>query len=553
MLFILTTLALSPLLLNAVLVYGSSLADRGDHSVQVDGATVTGTVNGSVESFLGIPYAQPPLGELRFQLPQLIASYDGAVNATGFGNQCIQSAVAFPPDVPSEILESISELSGFFTANPDVPQSEDCLNLNVIRPANTSADAQLPVLVWIYGGAFAVGSNAMPAYDGSHVVQRSIDLGEPIIYVAINYRLNIFGFLGGQQVKDVGVGNLGLQDQRASLRWVQKFIPSFGGDPTKVTIWGESAGAISVSLHMLTNGGDTEGLFRAGIMNSGSPVPTGDISKLQGTYDSVVEQVGCANSSDTLDCLRGVSSDSLVEAGNGIPLGLSYTGLATPLMPHADGKFLAAPPQQLAREGELAKIPFITGDVIDEGTFFSIGSLNVTTDDEFASYLAQAWFPGASASDLAPVLSLYPSDPAAGSPFNTGSANAFTPEYKRIAAVQGDWFFNAPRRQLLDKYSSTQTAYTFLYSRGSFPGLGHVHTSDLLTAFGPGDMTDYFVRFVNDLDPNGGTEVQWPKFDTATRSALQFSDGDSAVQVVEDSARLDGTDVLTSLSVRFVF
>ncbi|KAI0738668.1 carotenoid ester lipase precursor [Daedaleopsis nitida] len=555
---------LAAFLLGAVpvarLVHGYALTGRAaDSSVQLDQAAVVGTIDGAVESFLGIPFAQPPVGDLRLRLPQLLTSYQGTVDATAFGNQCIQQPLLFPPDVPVEILQDIAPLVSLFAANADVPQSEDCLYLNVIRPANTSADARLPVLVWIYGGAFTIGSNAMQvlsswlAYDGTAIVQRSIDIGEPVIYIAVNYRLNVFGFLGGKEVKEAGIGNLGLQDQRTGLHWVQKFISAFGGDPTKVTIWGESAGAISVSLQMLTNGGNTEGLFRAGIMSSGSPVPTGDITEIQSTYDFVVDQVGCSGSSNTLACLRTVSSDDLLKAANNTPSAVSFAGLATPYMPRADGVFITEPPQKLAVEGKLAKVPFITGDVIDEATLFSIGSLNVTTDAEFTDFLTQVWFPGASPADVSPVLALYPSDPAAGSPFNTGTANAFSPQFKRIAAVQGDWFFNAPRRQLLTRYSSTQATYTFLSARGNFPGLGDVHGSDLLTAYGPGDMTDYFVRFVNDLDPNGASGVQWPKFSPATRQALQFNDGDPTLEVVPDIARLNGTAALFGLSLKFPF
>ncbi|KAI0699612.1 carotenoid ester lipase precursor [Cerioporus squamosus] len=521
--------------------------------VQLDQATVVGTSAGSVESFLGIPYAQPPIGDLRLRLPQLIDSYNGTLNATVLGNQCIQQALVVPPNLPQEVLEDIAPLLTTFGVAPNVTQSEDCLNLNVIRPANVSADAKLPVLFWIYGGGFATGSNAFPAYNGTAIVQRSIDLNEPVIFVALNYRLNVFGFLGGEEIKDAGLGNLGLQDQRTALRWVNKFIEAFGGDPTKVTIWGESAGSISVFLHLFTNGGDTEGLFRAGFMNSGSSVPTGDISEVQGTYDFVVDQVGCSDANDTLACLRTVSTDSLLAAANNTPSFIGFQGLAVPFMPRADGVFVTLPPAELPLKAEMADVSFIIGDVKDEGTIFSLGSFNITTDDEFASYVSQNWFPGSSVADLNATLQLYPSDPAAGSPFDTGDANTFTPEYKRIAAVQGDWFFQAPRRQFLDAFSANRTAYNFLSARGNFSGIGDAHTTDLLNAFGPGDMTDFFVRFVNDLDPNGDSGVQWPPYNTTARATLQFNDGAVPLNITVDDERIAGTDELASLSLRFPF
>ena len=263
-------------------------------------------------------------------------------------------------------------------------------------------------------------------------------------------------------------------------------------------------------------------MFRAGIMSSGSSVPTGDITELQGTYDFVVDQVGCSGSNDTLACLRTVSTDSLLAAANNTPSFIGFSvrahllfiryagltvrvqGLATPYFPRADGAFVTLPPGELSLEAEAADVPFIigtsipassvlgfnrvhgsSGDVKDEGTLFSLGSLNITyafpshgypgtnvrmlththrTDDEVASYISETWFPGSSLADLNKTLELYPSDPAAGSPFDTGDTNAFTPEYKRIAAIQGDWFFNGPRRQFLDAFSANRTAYNFCAS-----------------------------------------------------------------------------------------
>ncbi|RPD58751.1 carotenoid ester lipase precursor [Lentinus tigrinus ALCF2SS1-6] len=511
----------------------SALRTRWNPGVQLDQANVVGRPEGSTESFLGIPYAQPPIRDLRLRLPQIITSYNGTINATSFGNQCIQQAAPLGPNIPSEVLQGLSVLGTVFDTNVDVPQSEDCLNLNIIRPANVSRNEKLPVLFWIYGGGFGDGSNSMAEYNGTVIVQRSIEIGEPVIWVAVNYRLHVFGFLGGHEVKEAGLGNLGLHDQRTALRWVQKYIHSFGGDPEKVTIWGESAGAMSVFLQMSANHGDPGGLFRAGIMSSGSAIPAGDIdSDLQDTYDFVVQKVQCANATDTLACLRTVPAAALLDAANNTTSVNGFQGLATPYMPRADGKFVTVPPQELVEQRTLAKIPFIIGDVQDEGTLFSLGNLNITTDEELSSYLKTFWFPGASDSDIKEMLKLYPSDPAEGSPFGTGQMNAFTPENKRIAAIQGDWFFNAPRRRLLDKFSSIQPVYNFCK---------------------PGDMTDYFIHFVNHLDPSSASGVQWPRYNSSARLTLQFNDGNVPLNVTVDNARLAGTSMLASLSLRFPF
>ncbi|RPD58752.1 carotenoid ester lipase precursor [Lentinus tigrinus ALCF2SS1-6] len=524
--------------------------------VRLDQATVLGTTNGSTESFLGIPYAEAPVGDLRLRLPKLISSYNGTINARTFGNQCLQegSSGGISPDIPPEVLESLATIGAAVSPNMNVPQSEDCLNLNVIRPANLTNHEKLPVLFWIYGGGFSDGSNAVTFYNGTAIVERSIEIGEPIIWVAVNYRVTVFGFLGGREVKEAGLGNLGLHDQRTALRWVQKFIPSFGGDPQKVTIWGESAGSASVFFQMVANSGNTEGLFRGGIMSSGSAVHTGSITEpdVQSTYDFIVEQAGCANATDTLACLRTVPVDNLLAAANNsIPS--SFKGLAIPYFPHADGIFLTGPSQELVKAGILADIPFIIGDVQDEGTIFSLGNLNITTEQELTSYIQAFWLPGASSGDIEGILKLYPSDPAAGSPFNTGEANAFTPEYKRISAIQGDLFFQAPRRQVLDKVSSRQLAYNFLSARRNFSGVGYAHGSDLFNVFSPGDMTDYFIRFVANQDPNGASAVYWPPYNTSARLTLQFNDGDTPLNVTADTERLPGTSALSKLSLRFPF
>ena len=168
---------------------------------------------------------------------------------------------------------------------------EDCLTVNVQRPAGTKADAKLPVLFWIFGGGFELGSTAM--YDGASLVAESVAQGKPIVFVAVNYRVGGFGFMPGKEVLEDGSANLGLLDQRLGLQWVADNIAAFGGDPEKVTIWGESAGAISVLDQMMLYDGDNsykgKPLFRAGIMNSGSIVPADpvDCPKGQAIYDRV--------------------------------------------------------------------------------------------------------------------------------------------------------------------------------------------------------------------------------------------------------------------------
>ncbi|KAI0352094.1 carotenoid ester lipase precursor [Trametes cingulata] len=552
-------------LLNSLLCASAFATVYADNSttVQLDGATVIGTTDGVVDQFLGIPFAQPPIGKLRLQLPQPVAPYTGVINATTFGNQCLQQTLTLPDlpsNLPPEIPAFLQALLALEDAGP--PQSEDCLNINVIVPAGTTPDAKLPVAVvrplssfcladTHTSCGFQIGSNAVEP--GAVVVNRSIEIGQPTIFVAMNYRLSAFGFLGGREVQAAGIGNLGLQDQREALRWVQKYISAFGGDPTKVTIWGESAGAISVALHMITNGGNTEGLFRAGWMESGSVYPSADITTLQPTFDSIAASVGCASAPDVLECIREAPVDALKAASDNTSTILSFQGLNTPWFPRVDGVFLQDNPMQLVLNGTVAQIPIVMGNNEDEGTLFSLASFNITTDDEFAGYVKQVYFPNATDAEVTRLLELYPSDPAAGSPFGTGDNFTFTPEYKRLAAFQGDLIFQSLRRFLLDQVSDKQTTRSFLSERNKVTGVGAAHASELAIIFGGQDMTDFLIRFVNTLDPNGGPEIDWPAYTTDSRQLLAFLDGDTPLTLIQDTFRQNATDFDVVLSLEHPF
>ncbi|KAI8974600.1 carotenoid ester lipase precursor [Trametes punicea] len=523
-------------------------APWGQPTVKLDRATVIGTTDGILTQYLGIPFAQPPVGKLRLQLPHPILPYSGVINATTYGNQCIQQAIA-PPHLPSGLPPEMEAFLNSIAVLPQLPQSEDCLNINVIVPAGTKPGADLPVAVWIYGGAFQVGSNA--GLPGEVVVNRSIALGQPVIFVSMNYRLSAFGFLGGREVMQAGIGNLGLQDQREALRWVQRYISSFGGDPTKVTIWGESAGAISAVSHMITNGGDTEGLFRAAWMESGSVVPSGNITKLQSTFDFIAAETGCASAQRVLECLREVPARTIKAAMDKTPTIFSYQSLNIPWVPHADGVFLQDYPMRLVLDDRVADVPFVIGDCLDEGTLVSLTSFNVTTDDEFVEYVRQTYFPQAPASTFARLQELYPADPTAGSPFGTGDAFAFTRQYKRLAAVQGDFFFESMRRFLLKQRSGKSPVWSFMSERNQVKGMGATHSTELANVFGGGDMTDFLIRFVHTLDPNGrpGSEIHWPAYTPESPRLLAFVEGEEALEVIPDTFREEAMDFLVSLAL----
>lgn len=195
--------------------------------------------------FLGIPYAQPPLGDLRFRWPQsLNASFNGTRDASGYGHSCMQYHSTFNI-------------------------SEDCLTVNVIRPSGNYTN--LPVLVWIYGGGLYAGSTADPQYNLSGIVRASQDMDQPVIAVDMNYRLGMWGFLQTPGLVAEGSSNAGLMDQRLALRWIQENIAAFGGDPSRVVVWGESAGAQSIAYHLFSYDGRDDGLYRGAITESGGP------------------------------------------------------------------------------------------------------------------------------------------------------------------------------------------------------------------------------------------------------------------------------------------
>ncbi|KAI0059496.1 carotenoid ester lipase precursor [Artomyces pyxidatus] len=529
--------------------YAAATIVDGIPSVQLDEGTFIGNLSGNVSQFLGIPFAQPPVGNLRFQLPQPNAPYTGIHNATDYGPSCIQQNTTQP--IPSGLdplaLQFLELEASDLQAND---QSEDCLSINVMAPADASSNSKLPVVAWIYGGGFETGGTASETFGGSGIVQRSIELGQPVLFVSFNYRLNALGFLAGAEVEKNGLGNIGLHDQRQALRWMHKYVNAFGGDPDKVTIWGASAGAASVGLHMITNGGNTEGLFRAAFMQSGSPGSAGTLAEGQPYYDALVADVGCSDAQDTLQCLREAPLQNLTVAINNSPNTDSYQSLNIAWAPRVDGIFLKDSPQQLVLKGSVANIPFVTGDCDDEGTAFSLASVNITTDQAVLDYFHGNYFPKTSTRDIERLLQLYPNDTRLGSPFDTGTANAVAPQYKRIAAIQGDMMFQAPRRFFLQQRSSQQDTYSFLSKRFKYvPDFGATHGTDVANIYGPGDLTDYLVRFVATLNPNGDTGIFWPLYTVEAPRLLTLWDGAVPLNITNDTYRTEGTKFLTQLSL----
>lgn len=515
-------------------------------------ATIVG-LGGAVEQFPGIPFAHPPVGPLRLKPPQPLTDPLGTIKATQNGLSC-------PQFVLSTVLQDLIPTAalGVILDTPLIQKvlnaGEDCLYLNVHRPAGTTAADKLPVLFWIFGGGFELGWNYM--YDGSPWVQSSIDQGKPIIFVTVNYRVGGFGFLPGAEILADGSANLGLLDQRLGLKWIADNIAAFGGDPDKVTIWGESAGAISVFDHMIMYDGDHtykgKPLFRGGIMNSGSVIPADpvDCPKGQLIYDTVANAAGCSGA-NSLACLRSVSYEVLLNATNSVPGLLSHTSIALSYLPRPDGVHLTQSPDVLLASGKYARIPFILGSQEDEGTIFALFQSYLTTTSAVASYLSDVFFHNAGLTKMKALVATYPYDFLEdGSPFRTGLLNNWYPQFKRLAAILGDLTFTLSRRIVLDTVKTISPevktwSYLSSFDYGT-PILGTFHGSDIIQVFfgiRPDYCADafkaYYISFVTTGDPNNGTSsrfASWPQWKDGKLLLNMYADFST---FVTDSFRSD--------------
>ncbi|KAG2139720.1 Alpha/Beta hydrolase protein [Suillus clintonianus] len=330
-------LAISQALL-ALEALATPIVDLGYAQYQGSVDTVTNTT-----SFLGIRYAAPPLGELRWAAPQPPPTMSGIQQATTQPNECYQAPLGNASTNPFENT-SLSKR--------DVSQSEDCLFLNVYTPGSqvvATASGGLPVIVYIHGGGYILGAASL--YNGAELI---VESNYGVITVVLQYRLGLFGFLAGEAVKEGGAPNAGLLDQNYAFQWVQAHISSFGGDPTKVTIWGQSAGAGSVIQHVVAHGGNTQPpLFRAVMTSStflNSQYNYNDrIPEM--LYSMVVDGTNCGSNSDTLSCVRAADVNTLQTLNSNINLG-GYYGMLT-FVPVVDGTFIVERPTVTLGKGRL--------------------------------------------------------------------------------------------------------------------------------------------------------------------------------------------------------
>ena len=315
-------------------------------TVTIDTGKLRGEAQGEVVSFRGIPFARPPVDELRWKPPQPMAKWQGVRDATGYGADCMQ--VPFPSDA----------------APLGMKPAEDCLYLNVWRPAH-AAGKKLPVLVWIYGGGFVNGGSSPAVYDGSPFAR------DGLIFVSFNYRLGRFGFFAHPALsaeKPAGpLGNYAIMDQIAALKWVRRNIAAFGGDADNVTICGESAGGMSI--HILMTSPAASGLFQKAIVQSGGGRPNlmrgrplaGGPDSAEAIGVAFAKQAGIEGSdAQALQKLRALPADALLNGLNmatmGAAAGVTYVGGLV-----LDGQIMPAEPARLYAEGKAAHVPFMVG------------------------------------------------------------------------------------------------------------------------------------------------------------------------------------------------
>ncbi|RXW11248.1 hypothetical protein EST38_g14607 [Candolleomyces aberdarensis] len=448
--------------------------------------------------------------------------------------------------------------------------SEDCLTINIHRPKGLKLSAKLPVLFWTYGGAFIIGSSN--TYNGSEIVERSVARDTPLIFVNFNYRLGPLGFPQGQEADDQGSLNLGVLDQMAALEWVQENIGSFGGDKKKVTIFGESAGAVMTGLLYMQP--ELERWARGAIMESGSSntAPAFRARRSEPSWQHFVENIAsCASiatSGHTFACLRNATTEE-VTAGL---LNTTTSDVAwTPALDSRPGSVYSDLSSRLYSKGRFARIPFIAGTNLDEGTSFS--SRTSLSDQVLKDVLVALSSPRSGSQDalgvaLDQVLTLYPEDPSVGSPYGTGDELfGFPASYKRLASIIGDLVFDAPRRMLSEvaaKAGVKTYGYLFTHPQPD-PSSGVLHSSEIQFVFGqipptsPDSlppylppygsvdeaarnistiMMDYWISFAVTLNPNDGKGIQrphWPQYTPAKKVLMQLRGGNTTI--IQDDYR----------------
>jgi para-nitrobenzyl esterase len=475
--------------------------------VQTSQGGVKGKLVNGVREYLGIPYAAPPVGALRWQSPQSPASWSGTRDGTAFGSRCPQ---------PKSAISAEST-------------NEDCLFLNVHVPDDIGS-AKLPVMVWIHGGAFILGSGS--DYDMSTLAQK----GRAVV-VSINYRLGVFGFFRQPELSaQRAPANFGLQDQQAALRWVRSQINRFGGDPARVTIFGESAGGASVCLHLVSP--QSSGLFHRAISESGpcklltsdtAATAEANATAMGGTLD-------CAPGAGQLACMRGKAATDVLGA-SGVTGSMLKAGVHW--APMQDDVTVIDSPMRQVQEGRFNRVPVIFGSNHDEGRFFvateyHLSNLLPVSGAQFTEAINKA--AAGDAAFAAQLAGVY-------------TSKAYGSRDKAFGALVTDELFACNVVRDVEALSRYVPTYHYEFTEAKTPGiidpymaLGAFHGAELRYLFqaklpGPtlnvplsaaqqklaDQMVAYWGQFAATGSPNAASWPQWPAFDGSKASSLALS------------------------------
>lgn len=483
----------------AFLISLALCAAATSQTVRIESGQVAGTAagDGPVTVYKGIPYAAPPTGDQRWRAPRLPAKWEGVRPATQFASDCMQ--LPYPA-------------SSIYHSDPR-PVSEDCLYLNVWTSA-ASATAKRPVMVWIHGGALTRGSGATPTYDGEEFAKKGV------VLVTINYRLGVFGFLAHPELTQESdrnaSGNYGLLDQIAALEWVKQNIPAFGGDPSRVTIFGESAGAWSVNF--LQASPLAKGLFHRVIAESG------------GTFTPMIalkeaEKEGQRLGASIKD-LRAKPAEELVNT-------------AGSFRPNVDGWSLPQDVRSIFTSGKQNDVPILVGSNADEGTSLAPWPAN----GKASTFVANARMRFKDSAEE--FFKIYPADTdeqARSSHYASYRDSAFGWQMRtwaRLQTVHGKskafmYYFDrvppGPLSQQLGAYHAAEIAYVFgTLSKSKRPW--EDKDCELSST-----MSSYWINFATHGDPNGPGLPAWPAYSAKTDKAMELGDKVTSIAVPHKAA-----------------
>ena len=474
--------------------------------IKIKDGEIKGGFVGNSRQFLGIPYAKPPVGDLRWKAPVKPDPWTTPRDATQFGKRCAQ--LTNP------------------TLMNQASNDEDCLYLNVWTPF--PAPSKAPVMVWIHGGGNVNGSANEPVpflntglfYSGQFLAE-----GHGVVVVSLNYRLGVFGFLAQPDLvaEEGHSGNQGLQDQQMALQWVHDNIAAFGGDPGNVTIFGESAGSFDVCMHVASPA--SAGLFHRAISESGG-CTTRQPSEAEAAAaaNKFAADVGCTGAG-ALACLRGKAVADLMASAD-VAAGVGFG-------PSVDGWFMPEQPRKIYDDGNANQVPYLLGSNTDEGTLFLPATKPMSEADYTAALGAMFPTPPYPADTAAQVAALYKIENFAGGVPNPATA--------ALARVIGDsrlvcTTFDTAQRQAHTHQPVYMYNFDIPVPASIAPGLGASHGSELTFVFGTSPLfaadpagkaasdliQRYWTNFAKTGNPNGGADPNWPALTEAQNVRVNF-------------------------------